>query len=52
MIDTGTLMGKAILKGMGVALKEGVGVLGTLWGDVEKIDKKMVHSVKRPVDHL
>ncbi|MCL1701628.1 hypothetical protein [Lysinibacillus sp. Bpr_S20] len=36
MIDTGTLMAKAILKGMGVALKEGVGILSTLWGDIWK----------------
>lgn len=40
MIDTGTLMAKAILKGMGVALKEGVGILGTLWGDVKENGKK------------
>ncbi|MGE7672983.1 hypothetical protein ACQKMV_05265 [Lysinibacillus sp. NPDC094403] len=35
MIDKGKLMGQAIIEGMGIALKEGIGILGTLWGDVE-----------------
>lgn len=43
MIDTGTLMAKAMLKGMGVALREGVGVLGTMWKDVD--NNRQEHGV-------